>query len=101
MQTKLWICVSDFAICFSIQNFLDAKFNGIDPEDIIFLMTLPDPQTSVASKAAQALQEENRQPIKGHLGYCYTYQSQNEVCIDSGDGPRPSDLFQAKDQGEL
>ena len=37
------------------QNFLEDKFSGLDPEDIIFLMTLPDPETSVSSKVAQTI----------------------------------------------
>ena len=37
------------------QNFLEDKFSGLDPADIIFLMTLPDPESSVSSTVAQTI----------------------------------------------
>ena len=89
------------------QNFLDEKFSGLDPADIIFLMTLPDPETSVASKAAETVDKSEGQTwsIGGKLGYCLVYK---DATGNSADGCQltetsdvsPDDLFEAKEIGK-
>lgn len=78
--------------------FLDEKFSGIDPEEIIFLMTLPDPETSVAATAAKKVESQKNEAVNGRLGYCYmSLNEASNVClVDSS--PSPVDFFQAKER---
>ena len=73
------------------QNFLDEKFNGLDPADVIFLMTLPDPESSVVSKAVQSASLPV--PLNGKMGFCYTYSSECHAINPVA----PGDLFEAEE----
>lgn len=57
-------------------EFLNETFDGLNPEKIVFLMTLPNPDTAVAaatvvSGATKAI------PISGDIGYCVEYPNGN------------------------
>jgi hypothetical protein len=58
-------------------------------------MTLPDPETSVASAAAASAAAD---PVNGKIGYCYSYKSgsSSNTCSATNTVP-PSDLFEAEE----
>ena len=53
-------------------EFLNDTFDGLNPEKIVFLMTLPNPDTVVAAKTAVSGSSQAT-AIAGDIGYCFEY----------------------------
>jgi hypothetical protein len=51
---------------------LNFRYDGVNPEDIVFLMTLPNPETAMAAKASVP-SSSTISPIMGTIGYCYQF----------------------------
>jgi hypothetical protein len=51
-------------------DFLDARYDGLNPADIVFLMTLPNPDSAVTAQATVSGRSQAL-PIDGQVGYCY------------------------------
>jgi len=50
----------------AFHGFLNHQFDGLNPENIVFLMTMPSPDSAVAvQQSVQSL--GNRQPINGQV----------------------------------
>jgi hypothetical protein len=57
---------------FAFEEFLNSTFDGLNPEKIVFLMTVPNPDSAVAAKATVA-GGSTLLPISGEIGYCFEY----------------------------
>ena len=61
---------------FLFGEFLNDTFDGLNPEKIVFLMTLPNPDSAVAAAAAVS-GATKAIPISGEIGYCFEYPNGN------------------------
>jgi hypothetical protein len=55
-----------------LRNIGRSTFDGLNPEKIVFLMTLPNPDAAVAAKATVS-GATKAVPISGEIGYCFEY----------------------------
>ena len=85
------------------KKFLDAKFSGLEPEDIIFMMALPEPDAAAASSVTVGPKSPDaNKPISGELGYCYEFKSGKEsnACKPTeADFIPPKEFMEAKETG--
>ena len=56
------------------QDFLNNSFDGLNPADIVFLMTLPNPDSAVTAQATVSGKSQPL-PIDGEIGYCFEFSA--------------------------
>ena len=56
----------------NFEEFLNSTYDGLNPEKIVFLMTVPNPDSAVAVKAT-VTGGSVLIPISGEIGYCFEY----------------------------
>ena len=99
MNLARFLAAREIQIYFYFKEFLDVKFSGVDPEDIIFLMTLPEPENSISNSAVKEVEKQEQIPIQGKLGYCLMLKEgtecPEELNLD------PDEIFEASERKNL